>query len=146
MSDMKYPLTSFHFEVKVDGVASSAFSEVSGLEVENDVVEYHYGTNKAYNSMKMPGLRKYSNVTLKRGMTEGDGDFFKWISENQNNNTKRQTVTITLLDDSHKPKVTWTLDKAWVVKVSHPDMNAANSDVAIETLELAHEGLKAEMN
>lgn len=90
---------------------------------------------------KMPGLRKYSNITLKRGIVKGDNDFFNWMNTQSLNEVERRDIVIKLLDQDHQPILIWKVINAFPVKLSGPVLNAAASNVAIEELELAHEGL-----
>eukprot|EP01136_Pigoraptor_vietnamica_P039762 Opistho-1_new@10911 len=96
----QYPLPVFHFTVQWGG-SRIGFSEVSGLTQENQAIEYRDGSFPEYSSIKMPGLRKFSNVTLKRGIVKADNDFFKWLSTIKLNQVERRDVTIALLNESH---------------------------------------------
>ena len=89
----------------------------------------------------MPGIAKTGNVTLKKGVFVKDNDFFKWYDDIKMNTIKRETVTIQLLDEGGKSTMTWTLINAWPTKISSPDLKSDANEVAIETLELAHEGI-----
>ena len=135
-----YPLPKFHFQVEWGG-AKIGFSEVSGLDVETEVIEYRDGASPEYVKTKMPGMQKYSNVTLKRGTFQGDSDFFNWWNTVALNTIERRDVTISLLNEEHAPVVTWKVKNAWPAKVQSTDLKADGNDVAIESLELAHEGL-----
>ncbi|MBQ4818585.1 phage tail protein [Aquimarina sp. MMG016] len=144
-----YPLPKFHFQVEWGDGFRIGFTEVSGLDFETEVIEYREGSNKKYNKTKQPGLTKYSNVTLKRGTFQGDFDFFtewqKTYQFQEGNNTGsvyRRPVTIKLLDENHEPIITWVLENAWPSKVQSTDLKADANEVAIETMELVHEGLK----
>jgi phage tail-like protein len=124
------------------------FTEVSGLDFETEVIEYREGSSKKYNKTKQPGLIKYSDVTLKRGTFEGDFDFFNlWKQSyyfqegNKTTGKYRRTVTIKLLNENHEPIITWQLENAWAKKVQSTDLKADANELAIETMELAHEGL-----
>lgn len=144
-----YPLPKFHFEVKWEGTDfSMGFTEVSGLDFETEVIEYREGTDQTYTKKKQPGLKKYSNITLKRGSFEGDFDFYNLWKQTfyfqEGNKTKsryRRLVTIKLLNEEHQSIVTWELDNAWPSKVQSTDLKADANEVAIETMELVHEGL-----
>jgi phage tail-like protein len=139
-----YPLPGFHFQVEWGG-ARIGFTEVSGLDMETEVIEYREGNEKTYTKMKMPGLRKFTNITLKRGLFAGDLDFYKWWRDTAffNSGQKfRRTVIIKLLDDEHKPVMTWKLKNAWPSKIQTSDLKANASEVLIETMELVHEGLE----
>ena len=124
------------------GVATSVlFQEVTGLDVETQPIEYRRGTSPSFATIKMPGIRKSGNVILKRGVFAKDNKFFDWLESVKHNAAKRSTITIKLLDESGNPTMTWTLANAWPAKISATDLNASGNDVAIESIELAHEGL-----
>jgi len=138
-----YPLPKFHFQVEWGG-AKMAFTEVSGLDVETEVIEYRDGTSPEFFKTKMPGMQKFSNLTLKRGTFKGDNSFREWYNTIALNKVDRRDVTISLLNEEHEPTVVWKVIKAWPVKVQATDLKADGNEVAIETLELAHEGLNTE--
>lgn len=138
------PLPKFHFQVDWGG-ARMGFTEVSGLDFETEVIEYREGTDKKYNKTKQPGLTKYANITLKRGTFKGDNDYYEWWKTNYICGEKRD-ITISLLDEEHKPVITWKAISAWPKKVESTDLKASSNDVAIETMELVHEGLVVEHN
>jgi phage tail-like protein len=94
----------------------------------------------------MPGLRKYNNITLKRGVIKADNDFFKWLSTVKLNTIERRTMTISLLNEKQDPVMVWTVHNAFPVKVEGPQLKAAGNEVAIESIEVAHEGLKVDNN
>jgi len=135
-----YPLPKFHFRVEWGG-AKIGFSEVTGLTVETDVVEYRDGSSPEYHKIKMPGMQKFGNVTLKRGIFQGDNDFFKWWKTVALNTIERRDITISLLNENHEPVVVWKIKNAWPTKVQSTDLKSDDNGVAIETIELAHEGL-----
>lgn len=139
--DQPWPLPKFHFMVKFGSVASASFSEVSGLETETQAIEYRHGDSAQFSTIKMPGITKTGHVTLKRGLFAKDNDFFKWYDAIKMNTIKRETVTIQLLDENGSPAMTWTLSNAWPTKISGTDLKSDGNEVAIETLELAHEGM-----
>jgi phage tail-like protein len=135
-----YPLPKFHFRVEWGG-SKIGFTEVTGLDMQVEAIEYREGSSPEYSKIKMPGLQKFSNITLKRGTFSGDKDFYNWMKTVSLNNVERRDVTISLLNESHEPVVTWKLRNAFPVKVQASDMKADGNEVAVETLELAHEGL-----
>ena len=152
---MAYPLTKMNFLVSIPELAGSmaAFSEVTGIEASVDVVEFRQGNAHSLAPVKIPGLVKHGNITLKMGYTIGNG-FKKWVQECVSETRKgmnRKTITIELLDireesptsayTAVKGNVTWILKEAWVTKYSGADLNASASEVAIETVELAYEEL-----
>jgi phage tail-like protein len=135
-----YPLPKFHFLVEWGG-ARIGFTEVTGLTVETEVIEYREGSSHEYNKTKMPGLRKFSNITMKRGTFVGDNDYFKWFNTVKMNTIERRDITISLLNESHEPVVVWKVKSAWPVKVQSPDLKSDANESAIESIEVAHEGL-----
>lgn len=135
-----YPLPAYHFTVEWGGTRIG-FTEVSGLSAETEVIEYREGNSPDFHKTKMPGLRKFSNVTLKRGVVAGDTDFYKWMLTTQMNTVERRDVVIHLLDEKHQPVMSWKLHNAWPVKLTAPDLKSNSNEMAIESIELAHEGL-----
>ena len=143
-----YPLPKFHFQVEWGDGFRIRFTEVSGFDFETEVIEYREGNSKKYNKLKQPGLTKYSNITMKQGQFEGDFDFFQewkksyYFQEGNSTGSKfRRTVTIKLLNEEHKPIISWQLENAWVSKVQSTDLKADANEIAIRTMELQHEGL-----
>lgn len=146
MEETNYPLPAFHFEVKWSNEDTDAvpFSEVSGLSVEHQVIEYRNGNSKEFSTIKMPGLQKYGNVTLKRGALAKDNSLFDWWdrSKSGKNQIERRNVVISLLDEGHEPVITWQLQNAFPVKMDNANYNSTSNEVLIESIELAHEGIK----
>ena len=139
----KYPLPVCHFTVEWGG-NSIGFTEVAGLSKEIEVIEYREGSSPEYIFSKMPGTEKYPNLILKRGITKGDNDFYNWINTIALNQVERRNVRISLLNELHEPVRVWLVKNAWPCKISSSDLRADGNDVAIETLELAHEGFRIE--
>jgi phage tail-like protein len=135
-----WPLPKFHFEVRW-GTAVLSFQEVSGLDVEAQPIEYRHGDSAVFSTLKMPGLKKFGNVTLKKGSIRSDNQFWDWFNQIKMNTIRRVPVTISLLDEQGKPTMVWTLSKAWPTKITGTDLKAEGNEVAIETIEIAHEGL-----
>lgn len=135
-----WPLPKFYFEVKWDAQVMS-FQEVSGLDIQSEEIKYRSGDSKQFSVIKMPGMTKYGNVTMKKGIFKGDNKFWDWIAQIKMNTVKRLPITISLLDEAGKPTMVWTLANAWPTKVSGTDLKAEGNDVAIETIEIVHEGL-----
>lgn len=138
-----YPLVKFHFSVQWGGT-KIGFSEISGLDVETEVIEYRHGASPEFSKIKMPGMHSYSNITLKRGSFQSDNEFYEWWNGIKLNTIDRRDIIISLLNEEHEPLITWKIKNAWPVKVQSTDLNADGSEVAIETLEIAHEGLTIE--
>jgi phage tail-like protein len=136
----EYPVPKFHFQVEWGG-SKIGFTEVSGLDITTEVIEYRDGASPEYSKVKMPGQRKYSNITLKRGTFKGDNEFYSWFNTVNLNQIERRNLTVSLLNENHEPVVVWKVKNAWPTKVTPTDLKADGNEVAIESLELAHEGL-----
>jgi phage tail-like protein len=136
----QYPVPKFHFQVQW-GAARIGFTEVTGLDISTDVIEYREGSSPEYHKIKMPGMQKFSNITLKRGTFKGDNDFYKWFNTMALNTVERRDLVISLLNENHEPVVVWKIKNAFPVKVTSTDLKSDGNEVAIESLELAHEGL-----
>ena len=139
-----WPVPKFHFKVTIGDKGEIAFQEASGLDTEYDMIEYRAGNSIESSTVKMPGLRKATDITLKKGMFKDDTALFDYFMEVKMNTVKRETVTIQLLDEEHNPMFTWTLKNAWPLKMTGTDLNAQSSEVAFETLVFSHEGLTFE--
>ena len=135
------PFTVSNFRVEIQGVTAGFFSQVQGLEVSIDVVEYRPGDAKLSNEQKLPGLSKTADVTLKRGLTR-DLSLWNWIRDAINGTLNRTNVAITLLDHTEQAVLVWKLRNAWPSKWTGPALNAGSSDIAMEELVLVHEGLE----
>jgi phage tail-like protein len=133
-------IPKFRFEVKWDNDVMS-FQEISGLDVEAQPIEYRHGDNPAFSVIKMPGIKKYGDVIMKRGVFAKDNKFWDWLNQIKMNTIKRIPITISLLDEEGKPTMVWTLANAWPTKITGTDLKADGSEVAFETIEIAHEGL-----
>jgi phage tail-like protein len=136
----EYPIPKFHFQVEWGG-SKIGFTEVSGLDVEREVIEYRDGSSKEYSKLKLPGLTKFSNITLKRGSFKKDNDFYKWWIANKLETVERRDITISLLNEEHAPVITWKVKNAWPSKIQPTDLKSDDNSIAIETMEIVHEGL-----
>lgn len=139
----QYPLPAFHFTVEWGGTRVG-FSEVAGLVQENQAIEYRDGSFPEYSSIKMPGLRKFNNVTLKRGIVKSDNDLFKWLSTVKLNTVERRDLVISLLNEEHQPVMVWKVQNAFPVKVEGPALKASANEASIESIEIAHEGMEVQ--
>ena len=135
------PFKSFSFLVEIDGVTAAAFRSVSGLAAEAEVIEFRELGGS--HSIKLPGRILYPNVTLRRGLTTSR-ELWDWWETVRDGTLQRRTLLIALLDDSGQPVLRWTLREAWPVRWELSELDASKNEVAIETLELAHEGLELE--
>lgn len=138
--NVPWPVPAFHFLVTIDGIAIP-FQEVSGLDTEYDVVEYRSANNPKFAAVKMPGLKKSSDITLKKGVFKDDKTLFDYFASVRMNTPDRKTITIALVDEAGNFLFVWTLHNAYPKKVTGASMNAKSSEVAIEEIVLTHEGL-----
>ncbi|MBI4539737.1 MAG: phage tail protein [Gemmatimonadetes bacterium] len=137
------PYGAFNFLVEIDGVTVAGFSEASGLTSETDVVEYRTGAEDI-TVRKLPGLKKFTNIMLKRGFTASD-ELWQWRKAVMDGQTQRQSGTIVLLNEAREAAIKWTFREGWPSKWEGPAFNAKTSEVAIETLEIACEALELEL-
>lgn len=141
-------LRTFRFQVLIDGTEVAWCSEVSGFDATFDPVEYRAGDDPYITPRKFPGLVKYGNITLKRGILQGDPDtnlFYTYIDQLMNGTITEKigTVTINLMNDTGDAAVaTWEVREAWVSKYTGPDLNGNSAEVAVETIEITHEGIR----
>lgn len=135
-----YPLPKFHFQVEWGGT-KIGFTEVTGLDVETEVIEYRDGSMREYSKIKQPGMQKYPNITLKRGVFAADNEYFAWWNTVSLNKIERRDLTISLLNENHEPVVVWKVKNAWPTKITSTDLKAEGNESAIESIELVHEGL-----
>lgn len=135
------PYANFNFMLEIDAVNVAGFSECSGLNAEQNIIEYREG-NEELTTRKLPGLNKFGNITLKRGISQ-HLDLFEWINKGMQGDVERlQTMSIVLLDEQRQEAARWNLRFAWPLKYTGPDMKADGNEIAIESLELVHEGLE----
>ena len=139
-STTDWPIPKFRFEVKWDSNVMS-FQEISGLDIEAQAIEYRHGDSPSFSSIKMPGLKKFSDVTMKKGVMKSDNKLWDWFNEIKMNTIKRIPVTISLLDEEGSPTMVWTLTNAFPLKISGTDLKSTGNEVAVETIVIAHEGL-----
>lgn len=136
------PFASFNFLVEIDTVTKAGFSECSGLTMETDPIEYRNG-NEDITVRKLPGMKKFGNITFKRGFTKDNG-LWQWRKTVLDGKTQRHSGSITLLNEERKAVVRWTFREGWPRKLDGPTFNAKNNEVAIETLEIVIEDLAVE--
>ncbi len=136
-----YPIPAFHYKVSWQNL-DIGFSDVSGLTQEIQAIEYRDGLMAGSTlPLKRPGIRKANNISLKRGIVAKNNDLFTWFNNGGAPNVERRDITITLLNDEGEPVMVWTISQAWPVKCEGPALKATGNEIAIETIELAHEGI-----
>ena len=135
-----WPRPKFYFQVKW-GDKEMQFQEVSGLDMQSEEIKYRHGNSPVFSVIKMPGMVKVGNVTMKKGVFKSDNSFWDWFNQIKMNTIERKTVTISLLDEKGAPTMVWTLANAWPTKITATDLKSEGNEVAIETIEIVHEGL-----
>jgi phage tail-like protein len=133
------PYKNFNFRVEIDNVSIAGFSECTGLTSELSVVEYREGGDNIVR--KLPGQKKFGNITLKRGITDSR-ELYEWHLNILNGTVDRRNGSIILMDDARNDKVRWNFFDAFPQKYEGPALNAKGNDVAIETLTLCCERLE----
>ncbi len=134
------PYNNFNFLIEIDGITRAAFQECSGFDSTIDVIEHREG-GENITPRKLPGMAKYSNIILKRGITD-DKQLYDWHINAVKGKLERRNGSILLLDRARQEVARWDFVRAWPSKWTGPSLTAEGNDVAIETLELAHEGVE----
>jgi phage tail-like protein len=137
------PYRGFNFQLEIDGIPRGSFSECSGLTAEGDAVDYREGTDLQPNVRKLVALRKYTNIVLKRGYTQ-DKSLWAWYANIHNGLPDRRNVTVILMNEQRTPVLRWHAENAWINKIEGPSLKASGNEIAIESIELIHEGLTIE--
>ncbi|AFZ55810.1 phage tail protein [Anabaena cylindrica FACHB-243] len=141
IKDTHDPFAGYNFWVEWDGIVHAGFRECSGLNATRAVIEYREGTDKTLGQRKVPGLNSFSNISLKRGITDND-ELWKWHKDLiDGKEIERKNVSIILADDQGEEKIRWNLENCWPTTWTGPDFNATASEIAIESLEFVHEGI-----
>ena len=139
VGDRVDPYAQFNFIVEIDDVEVAGFTEVTGLSAESDVIEYREGHEPA-TVRKLPGLFKFTNITLRRGYTESVV-LWEWRRSTLEGKTVRHDGSIVLLDEEHSEVMRWNFRAGWVAKYDGPALNSTTAEAAVESIEIAHEGI-----
>jgi len=134
------PFASFNFKLEIEGITVAGFSEVTGVNQESNVIDYREG-QEPITPRKLPGLNKFGNITLKRGISP-DLSVYNWRKTVTDGDIERRNASIVLHNEKHEEVVRWNLVNAWPSKYVGPDLKANANEVAIETVELTHEGVE----
>ena len=118
-----------------------SFQEVSGLDIEAQPIEYRHGDSPEFSVIKMPGIKKSGNETMKKGIFKSDNKFWDWFNQIKMNTIKRLPITISMLDEAKAPTMVWNLANAWPSKITGTDLKSEGNEVAIESIEIVHEGI-----
>jgi phage tail-like protein len=138
-----YPLPKFHFQVEWGG-STAGFSEVTGLQTDKELTFNRDGGNPVHEKNMTSGLQKYDSITLKRGVFAGDNEILRWLTTDSFDRIGRQDITITLLNEKHEPVLKWRARNAFPAKVTGQGLKADGNEVAVESIEIHHEGLVIE--
>jgi len=144
VGDRKDPYRAYNYRVELDGVDVAGFSEASGLTFDIDMVEYREGSDRQMHVRKLAGLRKFSNITLKRGYTQSDALYSLYFT-GLNGALDRRDGAIILQDEDRNDVLRWNFYAAWITKYEGPAFNATSNDIAIESLELCVERVEMEV-
>ncbi|BDI05902.1 phage tail protein [Sphaerotilus microaerophilus] len=138
------PSRTYNFLAVFIGLGEISFSEISGIAVDSDVVDYREGNERFNNVRKLPGLRKFANLTFRRGYTPDDR-LWQWYARLANGANERYNGSIVLLNEARKPVMRWNFVNAFITKIDGPMLKAAGNEIAIEAMDIAHEGLTMEL-
>ncbi|MGC5328280.1 phage tail protein [Brevibacillus sp. SYSU BS000544] len=133
------PFRNFRFRVEIDGIQQAGFSEATGFDATIDVIDYREGSEPTH-VRKLPGLSKYGNISLKWGITDSM-ELYNWHRDVSNGNVQRKNISIIIVDEAGNDKARWEFVNTWPTKYDPSDLNAKGNDVAIETIEIVHEGM-----
>ncbi len=134
------PYDAFNFQVEITGVVAANFMECILPVASIDVIEFREGADIVNNVRKLPGLVRFGSLVLKRGLANSM-TLWNWFNSFATGTGNVQAVTVTLLDARRNPVIRWSFTNAWPVKYESPVLNGKTSALAIETLELAVEGM-----
>ena len=134
------PYGNYNFLIEIDNISRGAFQEVSGLESTIEVVEYREGGDTSI-TRKLPGRASFGNLTLKRGITD-DVELYEWHKTVRDGGTDRRNGSIVQLDRNREEVARWNFREGWITKLTGPDFKAEGNEIAIETVEIVHEGLE----
>lgn len=141
MAKRRDPFGNYNFMVELDGLTTAGFKECAGIESSVDSFDYREGTDPGNIARKLPGQRKASAITLKRGMTDSRA-LWDWHQKAVSGNLERHSISIILRDETGAEQIRWNVKNAWPTKWTGPNLDAGASEAAIETLELVHEGIE----
>jgi phage tail-like protein len=138
------PFRGFNFRVEIDGLTVASFSEVSGLTADGDAVDYREGKDPTNNVRKLSGLRKFNLLMFKRGYVQDD-ELWQWYQRIADGIDDRRNGSVILMNEAHVDVLSWNFINAWINKIEGPTLNATGNQVAIEAMDLQHEGLRMEI-
>ena len=137
------PLTGYHFYLEIDGITQARFRECSGLTSESQVIEYKEADKNGTTVIKkVPGVLKWSDITLKRGITD-IMELWEWRKKVEEGKVDeaRKNGSIVLYSQTNEEMARWNFVDGWPSKIEGPQLNANNNDIAVESVTICHEGL-----
>ena len=143
MADRMDPITGYSFRVEIDGITRAGFKDCSGLEASQEANIYREGTDRGMTLRKIPGMVTYGDITLSRGVTT-DSELWTWRRTIMGGVPDRRNLSIVLMNEQGEDAIRWNVRHAWPTKWTGPSMDATSDEVAIETLELTHEGFEVD--
>jgi phage tail-like protein len=138
------PFRGFNFRVEFIGLSVASFSEVSGLNGDGDAVDYREGTDAINSVRKLQGMRKYANLMFKRGYTQDD-TLWRWYARIAGGADERYNGSVVLMNEAHQDVMRWNFENGWINKIEGPSLKATGNEIAIEGMEIVHEGLMLEL-
>ncbi|MBV7266249.1 phage tail protein [Erythrobacter ani] len=139
--DRNDPFRGHNFRLEIDGITLAGFTEVSGLDIDGDAVDYREGNDPVNWTRKLPALRKQTNIMLKRGITSNT-ELWEWHRAIAEGDPDRRDGAVILMNEAREDVGRWNFRAAWPNKITGPQLNATGTEVAVESLELCHEGLE----
>ena len=142
-----FPIPTFYFNVNIQGIGDISFQEVSGLEMSAELLEYRHGNNPNFITQKRVGMRKASTISMKKGVFKGDSDLLNTYNkiidkEYYSSHGNPISLIISLFDEKKETIMKWNIANAVPLKMSGPTLKSDTNEVAIETIEFAHEGIE----
>ena len=134
------PYAQYNFILEIEGTTVAGFAEVGGLMMEQDIIEYREGSDTA-TVRKLPGLRKYGNISLKRGYTQ-NRELWDWRKTTIDGTTERKSGAIILRDEAGEAALRWEFREGWVSKYEGPALKATANEAAMESIEIAVEDVQ----
>ncbi|VAW40748.1 hypothetical protein MNBD_CHLOROFLEXI01-374 [hydrothermal vent metagenome] len=143
MAERIDPYTGYSFRVEIDGITRAGFKDCSGLETSQEANTYREGTDRGMTMRKIPGLISYGDITLSRGISS-DSELWQWRRTVMGGVPDRRNLSIVLVNDKGEDAIRWNVRNCWPTKWSGPSLDATSDEIAIETLEITHEGFEVD--
>lgn len=143
MADRRDPFRVFNFRLEIDDIPVAAFSEVSGLQSDGDAADYRTGMDIPLTNRRIPGLRKFGPISLKRGMTK-DATLWDWYRNIVNGKADRRNGSVILMDEERQDVLRWNFESGWPNKIAASELKASGNEVAIESIEIIVENITFE--